>query len=224
MGIDNWKGSVLYWARPVAEQLYTPTIWNVRRASCPSYAVRKPGSKVRNALRLVAAGMSQKEAAQAVGVHKVYVSQLVSGNPRVKEYLHRLEADIDAGVVNMSVAMRELGRRGVGHIAQMMESDSVKDELRLKAAMDLADRSPETSKTSKISIEGDMTLRQGDATALMQALVEAAEAERKFRAEVESGDYVKIDTTDHLLPPGAMQSMDASSGAHAAGDDAGTRA
>lgn len=184
-----------------------------------AYAVRNPGSKIKNALRLVAAGMSQKEAAAATGVRKEYISMLKSRNPTVKAYLRNLEESIDAGVVNMSVAMQELGRRGVLHLAKVMDSDEMKDELRLKAAMDLADRSPETSKTSKISIEGDMTLRQGDATALMAALVEAAEAERRFRQEVSEGDYVKVDDGSHLLPPGNTQGVDAGHGVDAGLDD-----
>jgi hypothetical protein len=111
----------------------------------------------------------------------------------MQAYIRKLEAQMDAGSVNMSVAIQELGRKGLVKIAQMMESDEVKDELRLRAAMDLADRSPETSKTSKLSIEGDITLREGDAQRLIQALVEASEADSKFAHEVSSGDYIKVD-------------------------------
>ena len=122
----------------------------------------------------------------------------------MQAYIRELERKIDNGTVQMSTAMQELGRRGLVKIAEMMESDAVKDELRLRAAIDLADRSPETSKTSKISIEGDITLREGDAKRLIQALVEASTADEKFAAEVSEGDYIKVDdgSTPLLQSPG----------------------
>lgn len=174
--------------------------------------------KTRHALRLVAAGVhTAREASRLIGRNPGYITNLKKVNPHVRAYLKKLEDDIDAGTVNMSVAMQELGRKGIVMIARMMEAEGVvKDELRLKAAMDLADRSPETSKTSKISVEGDLTLRQGDAAALMSALVEAAEASRTYRAEVSQGDYVKIDDgsalTPMLPPPQGGVSRDSDNG------------
>lgn len=121
----------------------------------------------------------------------------------MKAYVAKLERDLDAGAVNMSAVMQELGRRGVQRIAAIMEDDNVKDELRLKAAQDLADRSPETSKTNKISLEGDLTLRTMDAAALVKALLEGNEVAEEFDRQVEEGDYVKVDSEVKYLLPGA---------------------
>ena len=126
----------------------------------------------------------------------------------MQAYIRELERKMDAGTVGMSSVIQELGRKGLVKIAQMMESDAVKDELRLRAAMDLADRSPETSKTSKISLEADLTLRQADAKALIQALVEASTADERFASEVTEGDYIKVDDgslpAPQFLPPGKV--------------------
>jgi hypothetical protein len=116
----------------------------------------------------------------------------------MQAYIRKIEAQMDAGSVQMSTVIQELGRKGLVKIALMMESDEVKDELRLRAAMDLADRSPETSKTSKLSIEGDLTIREGDAQRLIQALVEASQADEKYAREVSQGDYIKVD--DGTIP------------------------
>jgi methanogenic corrinoid protein MtbC1 len=166
--------------------------------------VRALNPRVKTALRLhtVGAVKTVKEASRIAGIDRHYMSQLRCRSPLVKAYVKKLEDDIDAGAVNMSSTMQELGRRGVQRIAELMESDEVKDDLRLRAAIDLADRSPETSKTNKLSIESDLTLREGDAKALIAALVEAAQVTQEFRKEVEVGDYVKVDDGSHLLPPG----------------------
>lgn len=157
------------------------------------------------ALRLVTTGAvpTVKEAARIAGIQQSYISALRHNNPVAMQYIRKLEADIDAGTVNMSAVLQQLGRKAVARIADIMESEAVKDELRLKAAQDLADRSPETSKTNKISLEADLTLRQGDAKQLMQALVEASQAAEQFRKEVSEGDYVKVDDQlpEAKLPP-----------------------
>jgi hypothetical protein len=174
------------------------------RRSCSAEVAKNIGPRHKMALRLWVTGAvrTQGEAAKAVGSHYGYLS-LLKMNPKMQEYIRRLEREIDEKSVNMSQVMQELGRKGVQRIAQMMESEQVRDELRFRAAQDLADRSPETSKTNKLSIEGDLTLRSADAQQLMKALVEAAEVEREFRKDVESGDYIKVDEgLPSLLLPG----------------------
>lgn len=165
-------------------------------------AVPKPPTpRVKSAIRLYVSGAAptQKEAAQLAGINAKHF-QIQKRNPFVKAYIRQIEADIDAGTVQMSNVIRELGRRGVETIAKMMESDEVKDELRLKAAVDLADRSPETSKTNKLSIEGGLTIQSADVSRLMAALVEGAEVAKEFDKEVGTGDYVRVDDGSHLLP------------------------
>jgi hypothetical protein len=160
---------------------------------------------VRTALRLIHSGAvrTQLEAARVVGVTYGHISK-ARRNPMTQLYIRKLEEQLDQNAINMSAAVQELGRRGLLTIAKFMESTEVKEELRLRAAMDLADRSPETSKTSRLSIEGDITLREGDAARLIAALVEASEADATYAKEVASGDYIKVDDGSVPQPIAAL--------------------
>jgi hypothetical protein len=170
--IDKKAGWVVYWGGHLR--------W-VRSHYFHMAIPRTLRPRVRTALRLTLTGATrtQAEAARVVGITQAYLST-AKRNPLMQAYIRKIEAQMDAGSVQMSTVIQELGRKGLVKIALMMESDEVKDELRLRAAMDLADRSPETSKTSKLSIEGDLTIREGDAQRLIQALVEASQADEKY--------------------------------------------
>jgi len=194
--IDKRNGSVIYWGRSTASHEAMAFHMDAKRNSQIRKTLRP---RVRTALRLVLSGATrtQGEAARIAGLHQAYLSG-VKRSPIVQAYIRKLEAQMDAQTINMSAAMQELGRKGLLKIAEFMESEQVKDELRLRAAMDLADRSPETSKTSKLSIEGDLTIRQGDANRLIEALVEATQADERYAREVSQGDYVKVD--DGIVP------------------------
>src|SRR5580765_1494775 len=189
--IDKRTGSVVYWGRPATRATRTHSIW-VGMVPASQRKTLRP--RVRTAMRLVLTGATrtQAEACRVVGLDQAYLSA-VKRSPVVAAYIRRLEAQLDQIAINMSAAVQELGRRGLLKIAAFMESDQVKDELRLRAAMDLADRSPETSKTSKLSIEGDLTIREADANRLIAALVEASQADEKYAREVSAGDYIKVD-------------------------------
>lgn len=167
--------------------------------------VKTLSPRVKTALRLYVSGAvrTQGEAARLSGMDKHYLSQLKVQNPVAQAYIAKLEAEIESGAVNMNAAIQQLARKGLMTIAKMMESDLVKDELRLKAAMDLADRSPETSKTNKLSIEADLSIRHEDANRLIAALVESSVAEATYAPLVSEGDYVKVDDGSQplVLPP-----------------------
>jgi hypothetical protein len=164
----------------------------------PALRVKSLRPRVKTALRLYVSGaMTQKDAARTAGIHPQYLVML-KRNPLVRQYINDLERQIDAGTVNMSAAIAELGRRGLAKIARLMDG-AESEMIQFKAAQDLADRSPETAKTNKLSVEGDLTIQHGDAQALMQALVEAAKATQTYAGEVSQGDYVKVD--DGVAPP-----------------------
>ena len=153
------------------------------------------------AARLYATGAckTQKEASAAAGLHPNYLTLLMSENRMVQDFVSRIDREIESDAVDMSKMLVTLGRRGVRNIAQLMENGE-SEQVRFKAAQDLADRSPETSKIQKhavasFSIEGE------DAKAIAAALVESATVSRQF-AEVGSGDFVRVDTNAAVGPLG----------------------
>lgn len=71
------------------------------------------------------------------------------------------------------------------------------EEVKFKAAKDILDRNPETSKTNKVQVES-FTLAGRDVQALATALAEGRRA-LPTDAEVVSGDFVKVEEV-HARP------------------------
>lgn len=154
--------------------------------------------RVNNAIRLYASGAvkTKGEAERVAGLAKggFYV---LRRNPMVNAAIAKISQEIDSGTINMADAIQRLGRHGVAKIAQLMET-AVKEEVQLKAAQDLADRSPETSKTHKVALEADVTLPASTVSDLARALVEQASRRERY-IEAAQGDYVKVSEAVPLL-------------------------
>lgn len=106
-------------------------------------------------------------------------------------YLTQLEQEIHAGTVDMSKVLVQLGRKAVIGIAHLA-NDAAKEDIRLRANQDLADRSPETQKTHKVALEQDIRMTPESIEDLRKALLESARAKETY-AEVLNGDYVTVD-------------------------------
>ncbi len=86
----------------------------------------------------------------------------------------------------------KLGRRAIEVIGTTME-DGSSEALRLKAAIDLADRAPETSKIHKHQVEGFM-LGSEDARAIAESMVAAAAVRQaNSHLRTENFDRVNLD-------------------------------
>lgn len=154
----------------------------------------KLSPRVRLAARLYSTGTckTKKEASTAAGLHPNYLT-ILSGPTSGSELVKRLINDVDAAIHDQSIStsqlLQRLGREAVGRIAQLMDSDN--EHVALKAAVDLADRSPETSKTQKVSVES-FSLDGEDVKSLAAAMVEAAKVSTTY-ADVGTRGLVEIE-------------------------------
>lgn len=89
----------------------------------------------------------------------------------------------------MSKVLSLLGREAVGKLRGLMDSNS--EMIQLKAAQDLADRSPETSKTIKHEV-ASITISGQDAKEMAEALVESARSREKF-SHLAAEDFVQVE-------------------------------
>lgn len=164
----------------------------------------KSTPRTRLAARLYASGiMNQQEAAKAAGLTANYLCMLKnSGNKDVNDIIARVDAEMSKEVVDMMEVKRILAHRALRNLGALMENGE-KEEIRFKAAQDLADRHSDTAKTQQVDVRGMMV--KGDAKELAMALVEAA---RLRGSGVPLGNFVKVSDTVVVLPAEA----DASNG------------
>jgi len=150
--------------------------------------------RMRIGLHLYATGTVKtlKEAARVVNCHPVSL-QLAAQSPAGQEVMETAHKIIEDKTLSASQLVQKLSRRMVELEAKIAE-DSPNEGLRLKAAQDLLDRNPETSKTQRIQADV-LTLDGKDAQAIAAAMVEAARLKAQF-ADAAVGDYVKVDTRE----------------------------
>lgn len=170
---------------------------------------RSPSPRTRLAVRLHAAGIGTKrEVAKALGLHPgtMYLMTMPSiNNPEVRSIQQRIDSMLEDETVEMGKVLRVAGRRAVGKIVHTMEQAS-SEGLQFKAAQDLADRNPETSKTQKIAV-ASFSLGADDAKELARAMVDAAKVREQF-PEPASGDYIKVDAdARESLPAHAKRAL-----------------
>lgn len=155
----------------------------------------RPSPRVKLAAALYGSGVARtkKEAAQAAGLHPQYLS-LLRNNPEVNQIIGEAERAVRFKTEDISTLLQRLGRESLMTIDEIRTDPTAKAETRLKAAVDLADRSPETAKTQKhqvtsFSIDGE------DAQAIIAALAESQQVQDQYAQEVQ-GNYVKVDLRD----------------------------
>lgn len=172
----------------------------------PAQTIQSLSPRVKMAAKLYVTGAckTKKEASIAAGLAPNYLT-LLRDNPLVNEYINRIEDRIEDGSVDMSKVLVTLGRKAVVGMARMMESETVKDDIRFKAMQDLADRSPETSKTIKQQMTSDLSMTVESAALLAAALVESARNKENY-IQAAQGDYITVDIEKEvkLLPSGPV--------------------
>lgn len=146
--------------------------------------------RVKLACRLYASGAAKtkREASELAGLSATTLT-LLRHEPKVNDLVRRVDEEIQSGTVNMSEVIRALGRKAVVTIADIMTTDGVKDDIRLKAAQDLADRSPETSKTLKVQAESSLSISDEAAELIRAAMLESARSRLNF-AEAANGNFI----------------------------------
>lgn len=148
------------------------------------FDLQKMSPRVRLAARLYATGAAKtkKEASEMAGLSPNYLTLLTgeNGSDKVKNLINDVDSMIEDESIATSKIIQQLGRKALGRLANLMDSQN--ENVALKAAVDLADRAPETSKTQKIQVES-LTLDGEDVRALTHAMLESA----RLR-----GDYAQV--------------------------------
>jgi excinuclease UvrABC nuclease subunit len=111
---------------------------------------------------------------------------MLHSNPLAQQELKRVMADVDAATVDMGKVLHLLSVRAVAKLEETMESAS-NETLRFKAAQDLADRGPQTSKVQRHQVE-TWSMSSDDAKAIADAMVESAQI-RQQHAKFAEGSH-----------------------------------
>jgi len=164
--------------------------------------------RARMALRMYvnAAVPTLRAAAEAVGISYTYLT-LVAKSPAGQEFMETAHSIINDKAATTSALIERLGRRAIEVIGTTME-DSQSENLRLKAAIDLADRSPDTAKSQKVQLEA-FTLEGKDAQLLALALAEGREVEARFAEFKFKNHEPRAEDDIAALPPGITESANA---------------
>lgn len=164
------------------------------------------------AARLWASGAvkSKKAACEAVGLSTTYLSLLsrdAVANPEIVSIIGDVDRAIHDKSITLSAVIALAARRAVEKVNRLIDSNN--EHIALKAASDILDRNPETSKTQKLQV-ASFSLEGQDAKDLAAALVRSAEVRERYGAIAE-GDFVKIGEGDGK-PKGEGNSDDPKSG------------
>lgn len=162
--------------------------------------------RVRTAVRLYATGAvaTKKEAAEVAGVSPITFGLYTNHNPVVRAMMERIDAQLADESIQLSTVIANLSRRAVKVVTSLME-DSPSDAIRLKAAQDLLDRNPETSKTQKHEISG-IVFTPSDAKELAAALVAGARVKEQYKYLRDVG-YEGVTSERVIELPASVESL-----------------
>lgn len=168
----------------------------------PALASITPSPRVKLAAKLWLTGTARtkREASRMAGLHPNYLTMLTgpNGSVQLMQYINEMEARIEDGTVEMSQVLQELGRKAIVNMARLMES-SGKDEVKLRAAVELAERSPETQKIMRAEVTS-LTLSGEDAKELARAMIESRTQSEQFD-HIASDGLIEVDTDDRGESP-----------------------
>lgn len=146
--------------------------------------------RVKMALRMYAYGAvpTLTAAAEAMDLNLGYLSLMHNSIPG-KAFMESADKIIADKALEGHQLLDALGRRALEVTSQIME-DGVKEDNRLRAAIDLADRSPTYSKVQRHQVEA-ITLSGKDAKALAEALVMGPRIHEQY-SQLATGDFNRI--------------------------------
>lgn len=148
-----------------------------------------PRTKMALKLYVSGAARTQKEAAEVAGVTQATVSN-ARRSLTGRRYEESFDSQVQERAVSLSAVIAKLSEKALGVMEEQITNGSSED-VRFKAAKDILDRNPETSKTNKVQVES-FTLSGRDAKELAMALAEGR-ATSVLDQEAMGGDFVKIE-------------------------------
>lgn len=114
------------------------------------------------------------------------MSVALKHSPVVAEYAQGIETEIRRRAVDLSAVIEGLGEKAVERIAHLMDKAG-KEDVQLRAAQDILDRNPATSKTRRVAIES-LTLSGRDVAALVNAMQSGNGLKEEF-VQAATGDF-----------------------------------
>lgn len=158
----------------------------------------RPRARMGLRLYVHAAVPNITEAARAVGLHPRYLAKVARSRAGI-EFMETAHTLINNTALQTTELIEKLSRRAIEVIGTTMEEAS-SEAIRLKAAIDLADRGPETSKIHKHQVES-FTLGSDDAREIASAMVQAAALRAKHADLKDSNfDRVNLDAVEDAIP------------------------
>ena len=152
---------------------------------------------MQHAARLYASGVvpTKKAAALALGLKPVSFYQATSktmGSPLLLDTINNTTQQVAERTVDVGALLARLSVEAIGTIDHIRRNGTSED-IRLKAAIDLADRGPQTSKVQKHQVES-FTLDGKDVEAIRRAMVESIQVAQL--TESVAGHFEQVSTTE----------------------------
>lgn len=164
--------------------------------------------RVKLALRLYVHGVckTQVDAAKQAGLHPQTFHAILK-TPAGKHYMQTAHQLIEQHAHDTNTLIQKLSHRAIEVIGTMME-DAGKEDVRLRAAQDLADRGSETAKIQKHQVES-FTLGNADARALAESITMAAQV-RAANAALATENFDRVNVEEEaveveIVPPPSAQ-------------------
>lgn len=149
--------------------------------------------RIKLAARLYASGIckTKGEAAENAGLTKSTFYVTSNADPQVAAIMAQVDAELANETIQTGELIKQLGRKALLKIEQVMDNTLVKPEVQLKAAQDLADRSPETSKVINVNAQIASPLSEDQLAELRRAMLMASNLKEKFPAAA-AGSFVTV--------------------------------
>lgn len=154
--------------------------------------VKDLSPRLKLAIRLYSTGLAKtmREASEKAGLNPSVFYITKSTEPKVSELMAYVDRQLEQEELDTAALIKRLGRQAVRNIAHLMEN-AKKEEVQLKAAQDLADRSPETSKVINVNARVETPLTEDAVASLRRSILEAAALRERF-VEAAEGNYVTV--------------------------------
>ena len=177
--------------KPSWAQTWGTQVEYTRRANRTSLTPR-----VAHALRLYSMGTAptKKKAAEMVGLTPATlygVTGAFNGNNLARRFLDDTSAQIHERAIDVGALLHRLSIEAIGTIDKIRR-DGTTEDIRLKAAIDLADRGPQTGKIQKHQVES-FTLAGKDVENIRRAMLEGADVHALYNDVTQ--DFEQVTST-----------------------------
>lgn len=108
----------------------------------------------------------------------------------MNQLTNEVDMMVNDATISTRVLIEKLSRKAIGKLGNLMDTGE-DDSIRLRAAIDLADRGQETSKIQRLQVES-LHLTREDNRALAEAMVRAAEVKGRY-AHLAEQNFITLD-------------------------------